>query len=141
MNTKNLIIWVLAAVILVGGGFMVYAAYQPPSPAPATTVDTSSSQTPPGSDQSQSGVPVVVTDSNNVFTSNATALVTGKVTPEGAQTSYWYDYGTSEALGTRSTLQAVGSGWVQIPLPPTSPVSRPTPRTSSAWARKTLMER
>jgi phosphodiesterase/alkaline phosphatase D-like protein len=59
----------------------------------------------------------VTTDSGNVFASNATALVTGKVTPEGAQTSYWYDYGTSEALGTRSTLQAVGSGWTQIPSP------------------------
>lgn len=52
-----------------------------------------------------------------VVASNSTAVVTGRVTPNGAQTSYWYDYGRTNALGARASTQPVGSGYVSIPTP------------------------
>ncbi|KKR32334.1 MAG: Peptidase M23 [Parcubacteria group bacterium GW2011_GWF2_39_8b] len=50
-------------------------------------------------------------------TSNSTALVTGQVKPNGAGTSYWYEYGETSALGTRTTSQQIGSGYKFIPTP------------------------
>lgn len=119
MDNKTLIVGLVAGAVLIGVGFLVYAATMAPQSVPAaqTPAATDTSGNPPVSQKPQASVPVATTDSNDVFVSNATALVTGKVTPNGAPTSYWYDYGTTEALGTRTTLQAVGSGWVQIPAP------------------------
>lgn len=60
--------------------------------------------------------PIVQTDSQ-VVPSNSTAVVTGKVTPNGALTEYWYEYGESTALGTRTAAQAIGSGFIAISAP------------------------
>ncbi len=112
---KNLLIGFLVAVVLLGGGYLISSAYNPQPAAPVA--ETPADNSPPVTDTTNSAVPIVITDGVNTFTSNATALVTGKVVPRGAPTSYWYDYGTTEALGTRTAQQAIGSGWVQIPAP------------------------
>jgi len=115
---KNVLIGILvAAVILIGGAF-VFSSYSGMSPTATTTVTTQTQTTnTTQSQQNQTGAPTVITDGTNFFLSNSTALVTGKVTPNGAQTAYWYEYGVTPALGSRTSAQSVGSGFIAIPAP------------------------
>jgi hypothetical protein len=45
------------------------------------------------------------------------AIVTGTVNPDGALTSYWYEFGISATLGNKTASQTVGSGFVATPAP------------------------
>ncbi len=117
---KNLIIGLLvAAVVLIGIVFAVqsYVPSQNPiatSTTQATLPDRTQTYTPPPSPQP--AAPTVTTDVNTAV-SHSTAVVTGKVTPNGAQTSYWYEYGTTTALGGHTASQAIGSGFIAISAP------------------------
>ena len=64
----------------------------------------------------KAGVPSVATLSNTI-PSDSSAAVTGTVNPNGAATSYWYEYATaSDFRGSSSSFrQSVGSGYVTIP--------------------------
>src|SRR3989338_10668459 len=116
---QNVIIGILVVLVLLGGGYFLLnmnpatdgttATSTPPTVGGGTTV------TPPPA-QPTAGAPSVVTDSG-ATPSNSTAAVTGKVTPNGAPTSYWYEYGETTALGARTAAQGIGSGWSAIPSP------------------------
>jgi phosphodiesterase/alkaline phosphatase D-like protein len=43
--------------------------------------------------------------------------MTGKVVPNGSQSTYWYEYGRTSSLGTRTPSQFLGSGFVSISAP------------------------
>ncbi len=60
--------------------------------------------------------PLVVTISD-VSTSDTTAIVTGTVNPRGAFANYWYEYGTTNTLGSKTLNQNVGSGYVAMRAP------------------------
>lgn len=110
MNTNNVLLGILIVVVVLLGGWFLFMA-----PAPTTTTPpTTGTNNPPATQTT--GVPAVTTDAPNGV-SNSTAIVTGKVTPNGSQTTYWYEYGTSEALGSNTVPQAIGSGFVSIPTP------------------------
>ena len=116
---QNIIIGILVVLVILGGGyFLLNANPVAPgtvaTPTPVTTGNTTNNPTP--NPTSSATAPGVVTDAV-VSPSNATAVVTGKVTPNGAQTSYWYEYGESTTLGGKTSSQAVGSGWSAIPSP------------------------
>ena len=120
---KNTIIGVLIAVVVLGGGYFLLK-----TPAAPVVVDqtptTPGTQTPPATDPVVEtppvtvtpGVPMVITNTNT-STSNSTAIVTGQIKPNGAATTYWFDYGTTTAFGTSSSAQAVGSGYNMISTP------------------------
>jgi phosphodiesterase/alkaline phosphatase D-like protein len=137
--SKSLLIGLLVVAVVVVGGILivnmnnanntVYTATSTPSGTPAknavptptsapmptpapTTVTTVTTVT----TTQQAGVPVVSTDST-VVPSDSTAVLTGKVTPNGAQASYWYEYGRTSTLGTRTAAQAIGSGFAAISAP------------------------
>lgn len=61
-------------------------------------------------------VPSVQTNTEAVI-SNSTALVSGKVTPNGSQTSYWFDYGPTTAILNHTNKQDVGAGYTPIAAP------------------------
>ena len=42
--------------------------------------------------------------------SQSSAVLNGSVNPNGASTSYWFEYGTSQSLGNTSMSQSAGSG-------------------------------
>jgi len=42
--------------------------------------------------------------------SQNSATLNGQVNPNGSQTSYWFEYGTSQSLGNSTAFQSVGSG-------------------------------
>lgn len=60
--------------------------------------------------------PFVQTNTEAVI-SNSTALVSGKITPNGAQTSYWFDYGPTTAILNHTTKQDIGAGYTPITAP------------------------
>ncbi len=84
------------------------------STSPETTILSPSTKIPPPPPIAEA--PKVETDSK-ATPSNSTAVVTGRVTPSGASTEYWYEYGESTALGTRTATQVLGSGFISIPAP------------------------
>lgn len=116
---KNIIIGSLVVVIVVIGAFVLVNSYQPAQntgTATSTTPGTTPGPNPSPTPVAQAGVPIVVTDANTVV-SNSTVVVTGKVTPNGAQASYWYDYGKTTAFGGRTASQVIGSGFAAISAP------------------------
>ena len=106
-------IWVLVGIVVVSSGFYILKSNNPtinvvdntpivsnPTPVIPTT-NTSTVLVP--------SAPIVKTSQNN-FVSSSTAELSGLVTPNGASTTYWFDYGISTAFGNESVAQAIGSG-------------------------------
>lgn len=121
MNKNTL--WGLVILALVAGGIIWYAKkgeVQVPSSAggPAAVSGSQASPTPPatGGGTNYAGQPVVVTDAHATVDEHS-AVVTGKVTPDGALTTYWYEYGLGNNLGSRTKTQSLGSGYIAIPAP------------------------
>ena len=102
-----------AVVILIVAGIGAYVLSTPATPTAVTPTPTG---TTPVVTAPTPGSPIATTDSLVVPTDTG-AVVTGSITPQGALTSYWYEYGTTSAYGSKSTTQSVGSGYVSIPSP------------------------
>ncbi len=114
MNTSTAVVGGVIAVLLLAGGVFLLAQNSPSTTATSTPITQNTNPSPtPNPSPKTPDVPTVVTGAN-VVASNSTALTTGTVTPNGAPTTYWYEYGESTALGTRTTTQALGSGFVAI---------------------------
>lgn len=116
---NNLIIGVLVAIIVIGGGIWLVSSgpvglTTTGVPTTQTTATNTNVQTPPAG---QAAAAPLATTGTLIVASNSTAVLTGKVLPNGAQTSYWYEYGKTAALGTRTVTQAIGSGNTYINAP------------------------
>ncbi len=106
-------------VVLIGGYFIVSSMNTAPATTQtqtATTTPTTQITTTQNPVTSTAGTPSVNTDSNAEPT-NSTVVVTGHVTPNGAPTTYWYEYGQSSTLGSKTSTQSIGSGFTAIPSP------------------------
>src|SRR3989344_415120 len=112
---KNLAIGALVVVVLLGGGYFLWSQSNAVPGVTAPTTNTPTTQNPSPS-SSSADTPVVTTD-RNVAPSSSTVVVTGHVIPNGAPTTYWYEYGESTALGSRISSQAIGSGFISISSP------------------------
>src|SRR3989338_1156418 len=116
---QNVIIGIVVVLVLLGGGYFLLTMNPATDGTTATTtppITTDDNTTTPPPAQPTAGVPSVVTDSG-AAPSNSTVVVTGRVTPNGAQTTYWYEYGETTALGARTASHSIGSGWSAIPSP------------------------
>lgn len=123
--TKNIIIGLLVAIVVVGGGYyLLRNAFETPTlptaQTPSNTQDTLNVPpvvTPPDTTPPITlGAPIVVTNSSS-STSISTALLNGQVTPRGMPTTYWFEYGETSSLGSKTTVQEIGSGLYAIPSP------------------------
>jgi len=121
MNTQTAVVGGIVAIVVVAG--LVFYVSQNTGPATNATStpstgntggNTTPTPTPPPT--SQAGVPQVVTNSS-VAPSESTAVVSGTVIPNGAFTSYWYEYGTTANFGNKTSNQNVGSGYQTISAP------------------------
>jgi len=115
--SKNAIIGVIVAIIVIGGGIWLFnnnagSNYSLTSTSTPTTNDTNPT---PGTSLTV-GAPAAQT-STTVVPSASTAVVTGSVIPNGALTSYWFEYGLTADLGKRVSSQLVGSGFTSINSP------------------------
>ncbi|OGC87474.1 hypothetical protein A3C20_02380 [Candidatus Kaiserbacteria bacterium RIFCSPHIGHO2_02_FULL_55_25] len=114
---QNWIIGIILVLVIVGGGYVFLNMNAAPvGPQATTTPTTTIDDTQNPSPASSAGKPSVVTDTT-VSPTNSTAVVTGKVTPNGSPTSYWYEYGQSATLGSKTAAQAIGSGYTAIAAP------------------------
>lgn len=114
---KNAAIGLLVAVIVIGGGYLLVK--KPAAPVVETPTNSNPetpAETPVTPAVNTPGTPAVVT-SSTAGPSNSGSIVTGTVKPNGALTTYWFDYGETSALGTRNAEQSVGSGYASIPAP------------------------
>jgi hypothetical protein len=82
----------------------------------STSTDTDQVNQPVTGETRTPGVPSVTTGAT-VAPTDTTAVVTGSVVPNGAITSYWHEFGTTQNLGSKTSVQVVGSGYAQIPTP------------------------
>ncbi len=53
----------------------------------------------------------------DVVTTDTTANVNGSVNPKRLATNYWYEYGVTSSLGSKTATQSVGSGFTVISAP------------------------
>lgn len=113
---KNILIGVVAVIIL--GGIVIYAVNRNPAveTPPDTTPTVVQTDTTPPVAIPKPGAPIVTT-ATVVSPTASTAVVNGKVYPNGSFTSYWFEYGTTPDNTSRSSAQIIGSGYVNIPTP------------------------
>ena len=116
---KNFAIFGLVLLLLVGGSLIYVMGRTVPIsdnelPAPSdTSNNTNNTNT---TTKQEAGSPNVITNSS-VSPSDTTAIVNGTVNPKGAFTSYWYEYGNTSNLGSKTGNQTIGSGFVAIQAP------------------------
>ncbi len=113
---QNLIIGAVVVIVIVAGGYFFYTANVSPIGTTATSTATITGEVTDPTPSASQSVPTVVTDAG-VAPTNSTAVVTGKVTPNGSPTTYWYEYGSTPALGSKTASQNIGSGRSAIPSP------------------------
>lgn len=111
MNNNIIIGGIIALAAIIG--IIFYMTSRPSAPIVVDTTVTPGDTNAPTPTPS---APKVVTDTSTSI-SDTTAVLTGVVTPQGAFTSYWYEYGTSQSLGSKITNQALGSGYSAIRAP------------------------
>jgi phosphodiesterase/alkaline phosphatase D-like protein len=117
---KNIIIGVVVVLLL---GFGIYYLSQTPKEiveTPNTNTDNTVTPTPTNTNNPTPspvpGAPIVTTNSN-YNSSTSTASVTGEVNPNGPLTSYWFEYGETTSLGSKTGVQQVGSGFLVLSAP------------------------
>lgn len=123
MNTNTAVIGGIVVILLLIGGIFFYTQSNPSpvassTPTGATAVDavTGGTTPAPAPAQSQPGAPTATT-MQSVDPSDTAAIVVGAVIPNGASTNYWYEYGTTANLGSKSSNQNIGSGYVGLAAP------------------------
>lgn len=116
MNKNTTLVLGIVAILIIGGAILYSTRNKtttvPVDSTPAVQTTTTINTNP----ARQPGVPVLVTDSQAVPT-DTTVVVTGSVTPNGAFTNYWYEYGLTSNLGSKTSAQNIGSGYYSVHTP------------------------
>ena len=110
-GNKTAIISVVAIIVV---ALIAYFAIRKAPSAP--NLEPTPIGTEPAAGTRQPGSPNVTTKGVS-FISQSTAVLNGEVNPNGVQTSYWYEYGTTESLGRASGAQLIGGGYVTYSAP------------------------
>jgi phosphodiesterase/alkaline phosphatase D-like protein len=115
MNRNSIAIVGLLGLLL--GGAAVYLAVRNPSPANNSVIINGNDTSNVGDTQNP-GVPVVATKAAGAV-SQSTAVLNADVNPNGAQTSYYYEYGALNALNSKTSTQLIGGGYINYSAPAT----------------------
>ena len=115
---KNFIITlsIVGLLVLGGIGYAVWYASNNPQIIAQQNQDNTTNTNNTNNNTAQSGLPVVKTDSRSA-TYISTVVVNGTINPNGATTTYWYEYGQTSDLGTKTSNYLVGSGYATIYTP------------------------
>jgi phosphodiesterase/alkaline phosphatase D-like protein len=119
MNTVTTVIGSIVLLLVIFFG--VLFLYNKDSALSITATSTPTGVTgdtnmPAGANGQAAGKPVATTAST-VTPNNVSAAVFGSVVPNGAYTTYWYEYGTSANLGSKTAVQSIGSGFDTLAAP------------------------
>lgn len=60
--------------------------------------------------------PIAVTGIT-AFPTDTTVTITGGAIPNGVATNYWFEYGTTVSVSSKTPAQSIGTGYTQIPTP------------------------
>ena len=118
MNNNYIIGIVLLVLLIIGGLWYTFSAKTADTGIATTTTTVLNDNTDNAGNVTlpQATLPIAITNTL-VSPSGATAVVNGSVKPNGAFTSYWYEYGVSTDLGSKTANQTMGSGFVSIQAP------------------------
>ena len=114
---KNFIIVMVCVVILalVGIGYAIWVNVNNSQVVVNTPTATATSKPTPVS-VAEASFPIVQT--NSAYTPyTSTVVVNGTVNPNGATTTYWYEYGQITGLGFKTSAYLIGSGYVNLNTP------------------------
>ncbi len=109
----------LVAIAVLAGIIALMSAVSTNTTTPSATSTSPTAQTKPVTQNPpvrKAGLPVAASDAETHVT-NTTAIVTGIVSANGAQTTYWYEYGQNTSFGARTPGAAIGSGFGNISAP------------------------
>jgi hypothetical protein len=130
MNKNSTILGVIIVVLLIIGA-LYYAAQTSDVPASDLQTPIDSTGTVPGTNGTNANTPQppanqpvtrnpakpAVTTGQTAFPTDTAVTITGGVVPNGALTTYWFEYGTTAAASSKTTSQTLGGGYVLIPAP------------------------
>lgn len=118
MNRNNVIVTIIVVIIAIAG--ISYFVMNKDTAPTTTNVNTNIEQVPSNNNtpatNKEPGVPSVTTKAPT-YRSQSTAVLDGSINPNGVQTSYWYEYGLTNALGSMSPQQLIGGGYLTYPAP------------------------
>ncbi len=119
MNTVTTVIGgIVLLVVIFFGGLFLFRSSTPSDSASSTPIVTTNTNTnTSGQTQTQTASKPTATTASTVTASNLSAAVFGSVVPNGAYTTYWYEYGTSANLGSKTAVQSIGSGFETLAAP------------------------
>lgn len=118
-NNTTVLVGIIALVIIGAGVYFVYSQDGEMGPNATSTVSGGDSAVVDANGEvitQTPSAPSVSTDAT-VAPTDTTAVVTGTVVPNGAITNYWYEYGPTTSLGSKTSENVVGSGFASIPTP------------------------
>jgi hypothetical protein len=114
--SKNIMLGLIAVVVIIlFGGFYLIGKNVSDSDIATSTPKSADNNTNIVT-TTESTAPIVIT-SSTVSPGNTVAAVIGTINPKGAFTSYWYEYGVNSNLGSKTTTQNIGSGFVSFQAP------------------------
>ena len=129
---KNIALVVGSIIIIILAGLFIYVAYGNNGVFGSNATSTVTTDTPDSTGTTNvtdtttgtvsqpgtvAGSAPNATTNSTVAPTDTTAVVTGTVNPNGAITTYWYEFGTTPVLGKSTSVQTVGSGYTAIPTP------------------------
>ncbi len=115
MNSRNGLIAVIVVLVLLIIGYLVWNNSNSTVGAVINNPVTGDT-TPPPTPATVAGLPGIQTGVLAVPSNNG-AVVTGYVAPNGAATTFWFDYGTSASLGSKTAVKSAGGGFVTLATP------------------------
>lgn len=110
---RNTTIILAVIVLMVAVGGIVYSVNSNQESATITGTNNDNSSL---SETKEADIPKAYTIST-AFPTDSTVTVTGTVIPNGVLTNYWYEYGPTASLGTKSTPQMIGAGFSNLNAP------------------------
>lgn len=125
---NNYAYWIIGAIVVIGLGWMLMRGGPSQTAVPTqdatgttnttgtTGTNTTGSTVTSGSTNAGTGTPgkPVVTTTGFASVKTTSAIVVGTVIPEGAETSYWFEYGPTPSLGTQVTPVTVPAGYQHL---------------------------
>lgn len=117
MNKSYIVVLAVVGLILIAGiGYAVWNNFNNPQVVLNTPTPTPTSTLSPTPVVTQPSFPIVQTNSTYA-PYISTVVVNGTVNPNGAATTYWYEYGQITGLGFKTSLYLIGSGYSTLNTP------------------------
>jgi hypothetical protein len=113
---KYYVYWIVGAIVVIGIGYVLmqggYSAAPTSTGVTATTTGTTGT-TDTNTNTGTPGKPIITT-TGFASVSSTTAMMVGSVIPEGAPSTYWFEYGPTPALGLSVNTTTVASGYAKL---------------------------